>query len=151
MKYKIRVANENDCEVLNFLFARLLENDRLYDSNIKEELTMKGFFNKRILELDSIILVAIIDDLVVGYIYGYIRRDNKIKIELEAYIESLYVVKEYRNNGIGTELISKLIENVKKQGVKYLFIENKVTNESAKRIYSKLNFDLFIENRRKEI
>ena len=151
MKYKIRVANENDCEVLNFLFARLLENDRLYDSNIKEELTMKGFFNKRILELDSIILVAIIDDLVVGYIYGYIRRDNKIKIELEAYIESLYVVKEYRNNGIGTELISKLIENVKKQGVKYLFIENKVTNESPKRIYSKLNFDLFIENRRKEI
>lgn len=151
MKYQIREAFDNDNLILDNLFAKLIETDREYDSNVKVDLTMKGFFKNRISDIDSIVLVAYIDEQVIGYIYGYVRSDNKIKIELEAYIESLFVIEEYRNQGVATSLINKFIEESKKRNVNYLFIENKVNNESAKKLYSKLHFSNFIECRRKEI
>ena len=43
------VANELDCERLDFLFSKLLSDDKKnYDHNIKDNLTMSGFFLKRI-------------------------------------------------------------------------------------------------------
>lgn len=151
MKYNIREIKDNEDTLLDSLFAKLLQTDKLYDSNIKENLTMRGFFAKRVNDEDAIIFVAEVDETVVGYIYGYVQSDNKIKIELEAYIESLFVEEEYRNQGIGQSLINSFIVSAKKRGVKYIFIENKMANETARFLYEKLNFNIFIENRRKEI
>lgn len=147
----IEKASDNECSILDNLFAMLLISDKEYDCNIKDGLTMNGFFSKRIKDEDSIILVAKIDNNIVGYIYGYIRSDNKIKKELESYIESLFIIEEYRNKGIGTTLINKFIDECKSKNVKYIFIENKEKNESAKFLYNRLGFQIFIETRRKEI
>lgn len=151
MIFKIRKATYKDSDVLDSLFAKLIENEQIYDDNIKDNLTMKGFFSKRINEEENIILVVEDNDNIVGYIYGYIRADNKIKKELEAYIESLFIIKEYRNQGLATNLINKFIEEAKKLNTKYIFIENKKDNIVAKKLYDKLNFNNFIEHRRKEI
>lgn len=151
MIFKIRKAAYKDSDVLDSLFAKLIENEQIYDDNIKDNLTMKGFFSKRINEEENIILVVEDNDSIVGYIYGYIRADNKIKKELEAYIESLFIIKEYRNQGLATSLINKFIEEAKKLNTKYIFIENKKDNIVAKKLYDKLNFNNFIEHRRKEI
>lgn len=151
MIFKIRKATYKDSDVLDSLFAKLIENEQIYDDNIKDNLTMKGFFSKRINEEENIILVVEDNDNIVGYIYGYIRADNKIKKELEAYIESLFIINEYRNQGLATNLINKFIEEAKKLNTKYIFIENKKDNIVAKKLYDKLNFNNFIEHRRKEI
>lgn len=151
MIFKIRKATYKDSDVLDSLFAKLIENEQIYDDNIKDNLTMKCFFSKRINEEENIILVVEDNDNIVGYIYGYIRADNKIKKELEAYIESLFIIKEYRNQGLATNLINKFIEEAKKLNTKYIFIENKKDNIVAKKLYDKLNFNNFIEHRRKEI
>lgn len=151
MKYNIRTIKEDEDTLLDNLFAKLLQSEKLYDSNIKDNLTINGFFKKRINDKDTIILVVDVDNKIVGYIYGYVHSDNKIKIELESYIESLFVEEEYRKQGIGQELLNRFIEESKNRGVKYIFIENKVGNETAQFLYKKLNFNIFIENRRKEI
>lgn len=148
----IEKAKENDSIKLNELFSKLLEDDRLhYDENIKENLTMNSFFEKRINLENNIILVAKNDDNIIGYIYGYIRNDNKIKKELEANIESLYIEEIYRNNKVGTRLINEFINIATLKNVKYIFIENKYSNKIASSLYNKLGFNNFIETKRKEI
>ena len=145
----IRKAMKEDANILNSLFAKLIENERkYYDENIKENLTMNGFFEKRIDEGNEIIFVAEEKSKILGYIYGYINVDNKIKKELEANIDSLFVIEEQRNKKIGTNLINKFIEEVKNKNCKYILIDNKYLNNKAGKLYNNLGFDIFIENRR---
>ena len=152
ISFIIEKAEENDSIKLNELFSKLLEDDRLnYDENIKENLTMNNFFEKRVNIEDNIILVAKIEDKIIGYIYGYIRSDNKIKKELEAHIESLYIEEAYRNNKIGTNLLKEFIKIVKIKNAKYITIENKYSNKIASNLYTNLGFKNFIEMKRKEI
>lgn len=148
----IRKAKSEDSNALDSLFAKLLENDRLnYDENIKQDLTMSGFFEKRIDRENEIILLAEKSKEIIAYIYGYINADNNIKVKLEANIDSLFVKEEYRNKKIGTSLINKFIEEVKNRNCKYIFIDNKYLNKKAARLYNNLGFNVFIESRRKEI
>lgn len=146
------VANELDCERLDFLFSKLLSDDKKnYDCNIKDNLTMSGFFFKRINLDDTILFVARYNNNIIGYIYGYVRSDNAIKMELESYIDSLYVEEEYRCQKVGTTLLNLFIEESEKRNVKYIFIDNKYANVHAKAVYEKLGFNQFIEGRRKEL
>ena len=148
----IETAGIDDISDLNKMFASLLEYQRInFDENIKSGLTMSSFFDKRIDSKDEVIYVAKVDKKTVGYIYGYIDSDNKIKKELEAKIESIYVEEDFRNNQIGRQLIEKFIERAKESGVRYITIEQMYMNERAKYLYDKLGFTMFIETRRKEI
>jgi ribosomal protein S18 acetylase RimI-like enzyme len=148
----IKTASIDDISNLNRMFASLLEYQRInFDKNIKCGLTMNSFFDKRIGITDTVIYVAKIGDKTVGYIYGYIDSDNKIKKYLEAKIESIYVEEDFRNKQIGKQLIEKFIEKVKAVGVKYITIEQMYMNQRAKYLYDKLGFSIFIETRRKEI
>ena len=152
MNIIIEQALIKDAEILNNLFTFLLEDDRInYDNNIKENLNIKDFFEKRIDLKESIILVAKSKETIIGYIYGYIRYDNKIKKELEVNIDSIYVLKEYRNKKVGTKLIEEFISFSKKKKVKYIFIDNKFNNKIANHLYSKMGFNNFITTKRKII
>lgn len=141
-----------DCQRLDFLFSKLLKDDKTnYDSNIKDGLTMNGFFSKRINLEDTILFVARCDNEIIGYIYGYVRSDNCIKIELESYIDSLFVEENYRYQKVGTTLLNLFVEESRRRNVKYILIDNKQANKHAKEVYEKLGFNIFIESRRKEI
>ena len=145
-------AEMSDCQRLDFLFSKLLNDDKTnYDSNIKDGLTMNGFFSKRINLEDTILFVARYNNEIIGYIYGYVRSDNCIKIELESYVDSLFVEEKYRYQKIGTTLLNMFIEESKRRKVKYVLIDNKFANKHAKEVYEKLGFNIFIESRRKEI
>ena len=148
----IRYAKENDSCKLDQLFSKLLNYERdNYDINIKQSLNITGFFIKRINKIDNIILLAEEENEIIGYIYGYIRSNNKIKIEIESYIESIFIEDRYRNKGIGRKLIETFINESKKRNVKYIIIENKYLNTIAKKLYSDMGFNIFIESRRKEL
>ena len=88
---------------------------------------------------------------IIGYIYGYVRSDNCIKIELESYIDSLFVEENYRYQKVGTTLLNLFVEESRRRNVKYILIDNKQANKHAKEVYEKLGFNIFIESRRKEI
>lgn len=152
MNLIIREARIDDIDILNYLFQKLLEYEREnYDDNIRNDLNIDSYFNKKINDKDNIILVATLDEKIVGYIYAIIDSDNKIIKEVEAKIDSLYVSYEYRNKSIGTKLIEEMINYLRKNEVKYIFIENLVGNKRAKYLYDKLGFKMFREDRRKEL
>lgn len=152
MEFYIRIAKNKDVDSLNLLFQKLLEYEREnYDKNIKDNLCVDSFFDNKISDQNNVILVAQLDKKIVGYLYGYVDDTNKIKAEFEAFINSIYVEEQYRNEGIGTELIKNFIDKVKSKNAKYVYIENLVSNEVAKYLYSKLGFNLFKENRKLEL
>jgi ribosomal protein S18 acetylase RimI-like enzyme len=120
----------------------------LYDPNIIKELHIQGYFEKRINKKHQIVLVAKDKNISVGYVYAIVDYDNKIKIELEGSIDSIFVKDEYRKKGIGTELINKALEELKKCGVKHFFITNIAANAGAARLYDRFGFKVFRETRK---
>ena len=76
---------------------------------------------------------------------GYIMLRHNLK-KKELYIDTLYVYKDFRNQGIGTELLEAAINtaidwndsNIKEIIVSKIFIT--YTNPNNKRLYLKLGF-----------
>jgi len=55
-------------------------------------------------------------------------------------IDEFYIDKEYRNKGIGTQVLKLVIKNSKKLGLKCLYMEVSKSNIAAQKLYEKLNF-----------
>ncbi len=152
MNIEIRNAIYEDKDILNEMLEKLIryEYDH-YNINVKEDFKITSFFDKKLKEDNSVVLVACYNNNIIGYIYAYIDSDNKITKDLEAFVNSLYIEEDYRNKKIGTKLIKELIEVLKRKDVKFISIDNMVNNIEARSLYEKLDFKIFKENRRKEI
>lgn len=80
-----------------------------------------------------IILVAKLDDKIVGFISMYSATD-------EGYICNIAVDKSHRMCGIGTSLINETISYSKNQNLKFLTLEVRESNTGAIKFYEKLGF-----------
>ena len=74
-------------------------------------------------------------DLV--YDYGEYTDKNKV------YLSRLIVKKEYRNNGIGQELLKYMIAVCKKKGYQQITVGVDTDNENALHIYKKFGFEIY--------
>lgn len=79
-------------------------------------------------------LVADNDGLVVGFL-SYIDACD------HAEVISIGVDKMYRNRGIGKELSSSMVSNLKKNKIPELFLEVRVDNIYAIKLYDKIGFE----------
>lgn len=152
MDIEIRNAIYEDKGILNEMLEKLIKYEKEnYKINVKEDFRITSFFDKKLKEDNSIVLVACYNNYIIGYIYAYIDYEDKLNNYLEAFVNSLYIEEEYRNKKIGTKLINELIEILKEKDVKFVSIDNMVNNIEARSLYEKLGFKIFKENRRKEI
>lgn len=86
------------------------------------------------LNLDSTIyFIAFKDDLPIGYIGAEMLYDH-------ADITAVAVDLDYRNKNIATLLLNKLIDTCKAQNFTAIFLEVRVSNLPAIRLYEKLGF-----------
>ena len=75
-------------------------------------------------------------DLV--YDYGeYTERNNKV------YLSRLIVKKDYRNKGIGQELLNYMIKLCKEKGYQQITVGVDTDNENAVHIYKKFGFEIY--------
>ena len=65
----------------------------------------------------------------------------------EGHINNVAVDPGYRKRGIGTEIIKKLMDDARKEGIKEFTLEVRPSNEAAIALYRKFGFDS--EGRRK--
>ena len=93
---------------------------------IKEVTTANGNpFSKRV--------EYVINDMCVGYLEYSVIYD---RIE----IDNINVIEEYRKMGIGTKLMTYLIDMAIELDVVNITLEVRVSNEVAKKLYKKFGF-----------
>ena len=93
-------------------------------------------------ERDKMILVAEIDSKVVGLIsLVFLPRLNRNKPE--AWIPDFIIDQEYRNKGIGRELLKKGIEIARKEKCWRIRLETGLSRKGAQRFYKMMQMKPF--------
>lgn len=99
----------------------------------------KDFWAEAVNE-NAVYIVGLVNNKVVAYGGVWISFE-------EAQVTNIAVHPDYRGQGIGTKLFSKLIEEIKKRNVTAITLEVRPSNESAIKLYEK--FGLKSVGRRK--
>lgn len=140
----IRKANEKDLKRIVELSSQLYKAEQPFDKNLKDGYyeTKKGIKRllKDIKDKKRIFLVAINDNIVIGYVDGYIYDKEEIYIEKIAYLDRIIVDEKYKGNGIATKLIDEFSNHLKKENVKFIKLNAFEENKPAIALYEKMGF-----------
>ena len=86
----------------------------------------------------SATLIALIDDLIVGYASVTVRdQPGFYKIKRVGAISGLMVAKEHRRKGIATRLLAEARAFFLQNGVRYFTVFTAVANHAALRLYER--------------
>lgn len=89
---------------------------------------------KDAIDHDNYVIYGLLDDeKLIGYIY-YLKSLD------EGEIYQLGIKKEYQNNKLGELLLSKSLLELKKEGIKNIFLEVRDNNNQAINLYKKVGF-----------
>jgi len=104
------------------------------------------FYYEILNEFPNTFIVAEIGGEVVSYImcrieYGLsvIRRFGLAR---KGHIISIATMEAHRGKGVGTNLMQRAMDEMRKGGCKEVFLEVRVTNEDAVRLYRNLGFQV---------
>lgn len=86
-------------------------------------------------------LVAEDDGAIVGYAGLAAMPD-------EAYVQTLGVVKEHQRTGLGSTLLTALLEDAKRRGLPRVGLEVRIDNEPAIRLYERFGFEAIAVRKR---
>jgi GNAT superfamily N-acetyltransferase len=131
----IRLANESDVQAIYDLIKELaiFEKAEFELQNTPEQLLIDGFKENPIYYC----IVAEENQTVIGMSFLYVRYSTwKGRV---LYLEDLVVKENYRNKGIGTQLMQSTIELVKLNGFKRIQWQVLDWNLDAIRFYKKFN------------
>lgn len=139
--YIIREAVPDDAEkMISYLNQVGGESDNLMYGKNEFNVPVEGVKRKLAMSKDSensVVLIALDNDQIiaraelVGYYPARIRHRA---------IFSISVKKEYWNQGIGTEMIEKIIEQAKNMKIRIIELEAITDNERGIHLYHKMGF-----------
>ena len=147
MDYKIRKLKQNEVNVLNtFLYEAIFTPDGVdappYEIIKQPELQVYVTdFGK---QKGDMCYVAETDDKIVGAVWVRIM-DDYGHVDNETPSFAISLLKEYRNYGIGTELMKTMLAELKASGYKQASLSVQKQNYAAK-MYQKLGFQIMDEN-----
>lgn len=150
---KIREAAKKDRNVLRSLFVESLKQE----SKLNDDINLNGgvkHIQKSFSEIvkDGKYFLAEKDGNVIGFIGGKIEKKSEFyKTRKIGAIYDLFVKKEYRNMGIGTELVKIFISWLKASKIRAVELDVSPKNFAAKELYEKLGFKESNTQMRKKI
>jgi len=132
MIYKVKKAKQSDKEKL--YAYKVLSILDFNDMTKEEKQKVSNYIQKSIDNHVNAYKLILVDNNVIGCYCSYIKDDC-------IFLDEIYIEKEYRNFGIGTDLITKEIENAKAKKVSVELWVYK-DNEKAINLYQKLGFNI---------
>jgi len=104
------------------------------------------FFQSILRELPESFIVAEIDNKIVGYImckieFGF-SNFRKLGFVKKGHVVSVAVLQQHRSQGIGKALMLEGINGVIARKTDEIYLEVRVSNETAVRIYERLGFQI---------
>ena len=102
------------------------------------------FFESILKELPEAFIVTELDGKIVGYImckleFGF-SNFRKLGFVKKGHVVSVAVIPEHRNKGLGKALIQEGISGMASKKCDEVYLEVRVSNESAVKLYEQLGF-----------
>ena len=147
MEYTIREMTMEEYPLLNdFLYEAIFIPDSITPppKNIIASPELQIYVNQFGLLKDDFALVAEVEKKIVGAVWVRIMHDyGHIDDETPSLAISLY--KEYRGQGIGTNMMKEMLSLLKTHGYKRVSLSVQKANYAAK-MYRKIGFNIIREN-----
>ena len=140
MNIVIRNAEIEDASIIDKFLTKLIHDEKKYDSNIDEKCEITNYYENLILKDNNIVLVAEINNKIIGYLYGFIINNGNTCINLTSKLDALYVEEEYRNKSVANSLINEFKKWCELKNVKNIEVSVCSKNESAVNLYNKNGF-----------
>jgi len=105
----------------------------------------QSFFLQHYRKFPKAFIVAEVNGNVVGYIMCRIEygiSNFKFALSKKGHVISIAVLPQYRRMGIGYNLMIKAMEAMKNYGATEVYLEVRVSNYPAIRLYEKLNYTI---------
>ena len=143
LNFNISKAMLNEIPEINDMLTDLIQDERKnYDSNINENYKVQEFYEKLIDNEDKIILVARDNDIILGYVYGFIQDNGNLFNNKIAQLDALFVKEQYRGNGIARSLMKEFINWAEEKGVAYIELSVCKDNTNAISLYEEEGFSI---------
>ncbi len=144
---KVRPMFYSEIEEVSKLAMKLLNEPNVSDNNVLANEENRKLWIEVISNLlardRSSIAIAELNNKIVGYSVFNLNASEPFKVkERWCYISDLYVEKEYRRKGIGSELIKYIEEQAKQRDVKKIRLIIWKENEPAMEFYRKNDFKI---------
>ncbi len=147
MNYKIREINENEYTRLNdFLYEAIFipEGVEAPPKSIINQPELQVYVKEFGKEPDDICFVAEVDGKVVGAVWVRVMEDyGHVGDGVPSFAISLY--KEYRGQGIGTQLMRKMLAELRERGYEKTSLAVQKANYAVK-MYQNVGFEIVDEN-----
>jgi ribosomal protein S18 acetylase RimI-like enzyme len=114
-------------EIYKDSFLELLEEVRMYESAQFEGylLNSNSYLNDYLTNKNHMILIAVVDDKVIGYMIGTHITNYAISVDI------LYVAKEYRSKGVALMLKKELEHLAQLRGYKQIVSQVRINNKAS--------------------
>lgn len=140
---KATIENLEDILKLNNQLFELEYNN--FDSSLK----VGWPFEKEGIEYFSdmlnnhIVFIALVDNVIVGYLAGSINVQLPYVEKLVAELENMFILEDYRKYGIGTKLVNEFKNYCLENGMNEIKVTASAKNSNAINFYKKNGFDDF--------
>ena len=147
MNYSIRELRQDEAKVLDtFLYEAIfvLEGVSAPSKDIIDQPELQVYVKDFGKNNGDLCLIAQVDDTIIGAVWVRIM-DDYGHIDNETPSFAISLLKEYRNYGIGTELMTQMLRKLKIQGYKQASLAVQKMNYAV-RMYKKVGFEIVDEN-----
>jgi ribosomal protein S18 acetylase RimI-like enzyme len=139
---EVRRARKEDSKRVAELAVKLARQHEAYDARrfalLYTEADAKWYYGSRNETADEAVLVAEIDDQVVGYIYIQYEAVNYPGLfKNAAYFHDIYVDESARGSGAGQSLMNAAIETARGFGADILVLSVAAKNEHARAFFER--------------
>ena len=142
---EIRKAKMEEAKELNSLLTLLIRDEGQYDKNINMNFEVTNMYENYINDPNRIILVALVDNKIVGYIYGFKEFKDEVSTRDIGILDALYVKEDYRAIGVANSLLEEFKKWAQEMALKEIEVNVLVANTKAHNLYLKNNFKTFSE------
>ena len=151
----VREAGPPDLEAIISLWLDLQKYNAALDPRLTAsdgaEAWFRDYLREQLENERAAVFVALLDNAVVGYIFGQILRRPTLDETECGYVGDLCITEEYRQRGIGTELYERLQKWFVDKEITVLEVQVIRSNLIGDAFWSSLGFNDFVYTKRVEL
>lgn len=151
----IRRARERDVSTIVGLWQELQQANTSYDKRLATKPSApswyESFIRLQIEHENASVLVAEIDGVVAGYVFGQVMQRPTLAEGDCGYVADLCVAAPYRGRGIGRRLFHELRAWFLRGGINHLEVQVVRGNPASQAFWRKMGFDEFLRTLRSEL